>query len=200
MSDLINEKQDPKDRYEKHKEWRKKNKGSQKSGEGLRGQNARKREMDKKLNKIPGRKQGGMEAAREAVRQAKESGELVQPDACEKCGEETDRLIFHHTHGYSPEHFLDGEFFCDTCHAEDDNNRDGDHTVKGPVRGPRLGMDEHEEGDHDHGHVLPKKHKKVAKATDSLAALNDAIAGIPMEDKIVSDIADMITDDPDIFN
>jgi hypothetical protein len=175
MADIINEKQGSDARYDKHKEWRAQNKDT------LSAQNARKRANDQKLNKLPGRKQGAMEAAREAVRCAIERGDLVRPAKCQnpKCGKKTDRLIFHHSHGYDPEHFLTGQFLCTKCHAEDDNNKPGDRTVQGAVRGPRPGVTD------------DPKHS-------TRAAMHNAIANVS-EDKLVSDIADLITEDPDIF-
>ena len=53
--------------------------------------------------------------AQNAVYRAIQSGELVRPERCEKCGAQ-ERLEAHHYKGYSDENVLDVQFLCISCH------------------------------------------------------------------------------------
>lgn len=54
--------------------------------------------------------------ARAAVRTAVKSGRLTMATACNRCTSSGSPLIGHH-HSYAPEHWLDVEWLCRTCHA-----------------------------------------------------------------------------------
>lgn len=57
------------------------------------------------------------EQARQAVRYALKRGELVKPSHCERCG--SDRYVEAHHWSYAPEHRLDVEWICRSCHHQD---------------------------------------------------------------------------------
>lgn len=147
--DLINEKQSPDNRYKQHKSWGVENVDQR------RAQRQRQRERDK-ANGLT------HERAREAVRQATEKGILVRPAVCERCKKEVgkDNIVAHHHVGYDKP--LAVKWYCTKCHAEVDNNKDGDDTYTG--KAIRRGRHE-----------------------------ND------LAEDIVQQVADLITDDPDVF-
>jgi hypothetical protein len=49
------------------------------------------------------------------LKHAIESGKIIKPFNCEKCGL-AGRLDGHHWHGYDPEHYLDVQWLCRKCH------------------------------------------------------------------------------------
>lgn len=54
-------------------------------------------------------------AAWTAIRYATQSGKVTRPKACQSCGAEK-RIEAHHYLGYAPEHRLDVQWLCGTCH------------------------------------------------------------------------------------
>ena len=57
--------------------------------------------------------------ARNAVYKAVKKGTLIRPCICSKCGNPSDDIHFHHTHGYEPENYLVGVWLCRTCHRKE---------------------------------------------------------------------------------
>lgn len=57
----------------------------------------------------------GQRGAKRAVQWALEEGELIRPDACDRC-EKVGPLHAHHYRGYHPTHWLDVEWLCPRCH------------------------------------------------------------------------------------
>jgi len=62
--------------------------------------------------------------ARNAVYKAIKKGTLIKPSICSKCGNFSDDIHFHHTHGYEPENYLVGVWLCRSCHRME---HDGTH-------------------------------------------------------------------------
>jgi ribosomal protein S27AE len=57
-----------------------------------------------------------MRRAHRAVDYAIETGRLVRPKECSKCGA-TGRIEAHHHKGYAREHYLDVVWLCEPCHG-----------------------------------------------------------------------------------
>lgn len=55
-----------------------------------------------------------------AVNLAKRRGILVPPETCENCGKSA-KLDGHHWHGYEPNHILDVQWLCRSCHRAADH-------------------------------------------------------------------------------
>ncbi len=54
--------------------------------------------------------------ARNAVYNAIQKGILIKTNICSNCGEASDDIHFHHTHGYDSENYLVGVWVCRKCH------------------------------------------------------------------------------------
>lgn len=59
-----------------------------------------------------------MRRAHSAVEYAIETGRLVRPDQCSKCGSGAN-IDAHHHKGYAPECYLDVVWLCDLCHQRE---------------------------------------------------------------------------------
>ncbi len=57
-----------------------------------------------------------MRRAHRAVDYAIQTGRLVRPQECSKCGA-TGRIEAHHHNGYTREHYLDVVWLCQPCHG-----------------------------------------------------------------------------------
>jgi len=62
--------------------------------------------------------------AHSAVYQAIKDGRLIKPNKCENCGNINNDLHFHHTHGYSHEHYFTGKWLCRSCHIQEHKNKE----------------------------------------------------------------------------
>jgi hypothetical protein len=66
--------------------------------------------------------------ARQFVHSAVQSGKLIRPDVCPKCGKSDYRIEGHHHNGYEPEHVLDVVWYCLKCHKEIERAESADGT------------------------------------------------------------------------
>ena len=66
--------------------------------------------------------------ARSVVSQAIDSGRLVRPSACEKCGA-IGMVEAHHFRGYAEDHWLDVQWLCKRCHLREDGQISSDQLL-----------------------------------------------------------------------